>query len=106
MAQLVVVVQILVAQRQPEHALADERAYLMFDQNRRAGIAEAGCEPIDQPDRPVRGAKQQRAGVRGDGAPIERRDHRASCDACKSKQIRATLCRHRGPPENLVKWFW
>jgi hypothetical protein len=103
--QLVVVVQVLVAERQAEHALADQRAHRMLDQHRRTRIAEAGREPIDQPDCSVRGAQQQRTGIRRDRPTIKRRDHAAPCDACKSKQIRATLCRHRGPPAKLVKSF-
>ena len=33
-AQLVVVVEILIAERNPEHPLADQRHHLMFDQLR------------------------------------------------------------------------
>jgi hypothetical protein len=55
--------------------------------------------------RPIRGTEQHRARIRCDGAAVERRDHRASFDACKSKWIRTTLCRHRGPPAKLIKSF-
>jgi hypothetical protein len=104
--QFVVVVQILVAQRQAEHALADQCAHFMLDQHWRTCIAEARREPIDQPDRAIRGAQQQRASVRRNRPAIERRNNGTPFDACKSKQIRATLCRHRGPPAKLVKSFW
>ena len=72
-AQLIVVDQILVAQRQAEHALADQGGEAVLDLVRRAVIGEAGGEPPDQADRPVGGAQQQRPGVRGDGAAVERR---------------------------------
>jgi hypothetical protein len=53
-AQLVVIDQIPVAQRDPEDALADQSADRMLDQFRRQAVAEAPCEPLDQADRPVR----------------------------------------------------
>ena len=70
----------------------------------------------------LRGIIQHNRDLRADGASVEqylipmawgdpglgkteikRGDYGAPCDACKSKQIRATLCRHRGAPANLVK---
>ena len=105
MAQLVMVVQVLVAECQTEHALADERAHLMLDQMRRTAILEAGRKPLDQADRSIRGTQQQPAGIRCDRSPIKRSDNRTPLDACKSKLIRVTLRRHRGPPQKLIKWF-
>jgi hypothetical protein len=46
-AQLVVVDQVLVAQRQAEHPLPDQRRDAVLDQRRRPRIAEAGREPVD-----------------------------------------------------------
>ena len=70
-AELVVVDQVLVAERDAEHALADQRRDLVLDPLRHARVAEAGGEAPDQADRPVGGAEQQRAGVRGDRAAVE-----------------------------------
>jgi hypothetical protein len=95
-AQLVVIDQIPVAQRDPEDALADQSADRMLDQFRRQAVAEAPCEPLDQADRPVRRPQQQPAGIRGDLAAVNGGHHRPPLDACQSQQIRATLCRHRG----------
>ena len=97
-AQLVVVDQILVAQRNPNHPLPDQARYRVLDQLRRAVVPEAVGKPRDQPDRPVGGAEQQRPGIRGHPAAVEPGHHRAPFDACKAKQIRATLCLHRAPP--------
>ena len=98
--------EVLVAQRDPPHPLADQRAHLMLDQCRRARIAEAAGEPLDQPDRPIRGAQQQCPGVRCDRPAIERSHDGTAFDACKSKQIRATLCRHRGISLDQRKLLW
>ena len=105
MAKLVMVIQILVAHGQAEYPLPDQRANLVFHQDRRAGILEAGREPIDQPDRPVRSTQQQTARIRRDRPTIKTSYHRTPCDACKSKQIQVTLCRHRGDPLKLIKSF-
>ena len=97
-AQRIVVDQILVAQRDAEHPLAHQGAQLMFDQPPIALIHEAGGEAVDQPNRPIGGAKQQGAGVRGHRPAIERGDHGTVLDGCKTEQIRVTVCGHRGLP--------
>ena len=103
MAQLVVVDQVLIAQRQGEHTLAGQGRHAVLDLVRRATIDEAGREPPHQPDRPVGGAQQQRAGIRGDGATVEPRHHRPAFNGCKLEAIRATLCRHWGVPPKRLK---
>ena len=97
-AQLVVVVEILVAKRDPEHPLADQRRHLVLDQLRAPHVVKARRKPIHHPDRAIGRAQQQRPGVRRDRAAVERRHHRAAFNGFKSKQFRATLCRHRGAP--------
>jgi len=97
-AQLVVINQIFVAQRNPEHALSDQRPDLMLDQLRCPAIRETLGKPLDQRDRPIRRSEQQRTRIRGDLATIKPRHYCAAIDGCKSKQIRATLCRHRVSP--------
>ena len=106
MAQFVVVVQILIAERDPEHPLADQGRDLVLDQFRTPLVVKARRKPIHHPDGAIRRAQQQRSGIRGDRAGIERRHHLASFNRFKSKEIRATLCRHRGAPridENLLQ---
>ena len=97
-AQGVVVDQILVAQRQGEHPLADQGGHAVLDPARRTVIGKAGGKPPDQPDRPFGGAQQQRPDVGGDRATVERGHHRTPFHACKLHPVQATLCRHRGAP--------
>ena len=60
--QIVVVVQILVAEGDAEHPLADQRADVVNDAPRRPPVGKAGGEPVDQLDRLVGRAQQQRPG--------------------------------------------
>jgi hypothetical protein len=47
MAQLIVVVQVLVSERDPENPLADQRGDLVFDEILAPGVSEAGRKPIN-----------------------------------------------------------
>jgi hypothetical protein len=95
-AQLVVIDHILVAQGDPEDALADQGADRVLHQVRRPAVGKTLGKAPDQPDRPVGRSQQQTAGIRGDLATVKGGHHRAPLDACKTEQICATLCRHRG----------
>jgi hypothetical protein len=96
--QLIVVVQILIAERDAEHPLRRHRLDAVLDLRLVAAILEAAGEAPDQPDRSVGGAEQQRAGIGGDLAAVERSHHLAPFDDFITKQVAATLCRHRGAP--------
>jgi hypothetical protein len=86
-AQLVVVVEILIAKRNPKHPL------------RPASPLGARSVPGTAGREAIRPAQQQRSGIRRDRARIERRYHRPAFNRFKSKEIRATtLCRRRGAP--------
>ena len=98
MAQLVVVDQVLVAQRDPEHPLTHQSPHRVFDQLRRTVIGEAAGKALNQADLPIGGAEQHRSGLRGHRAAVKRRYHPSPFNACKAKQIRATLCLHRDSP--------
>ncbi len=74
--QRVVVVQILVTQRQTEYPLADQRRNLMLDQRLEPRIAKAPGEPANQADRPVRRSEKQRTGIRRDRSTVETRNDR------------------------------
>jgi hypothetical protein len=69
MAQLVMIVEVLIAKRDPEHALAHQRYHLVFDQLRSPHIAKARRKPPRQPHRPIRRPKHQ------DHKHHERREH-------------------------------
>ena len=96
MAELIVVDQVFIAERQSEHPLADQRLDLVLNQLWAARVTEAGREAIDEADRPVSRAKQHRAGIRSDASAVKSRHHRTSFNGYKSKQIRDTLCLHQG----------
>jgi hypothetical protein len=98
MAQLVVVDQILVAQRDPENTLSDQARHRVFDQISHPAIGETAGKALDQSDLLVGGTEQHRAGIRCHLATIERRHHFASFDRCKAEQICTTLCLHRDSP--------
>ena len=100
MAQLVVVDQVLVAQRDPEHPLTHQSRHRVFDQLGRTVISEAAGKALDQADLPIGGAKQYRPGLRGHRPTVKRRHHLAPFNRCKAKQIRATLCLHRDSPRS------
>ena len=101
-AQLIVVDQVLVAERDAEHPLRHHRLDRVLDLRLGAAIGEAGGEPRHQADRPIGRAEQQRAGIRGDLAAIERGHHLAALDHFITEQVAATLCRHRGAPLRRV----
>ncbi len=101
-AQFVMVVQVLIAQSDGEHPLADQGPNLMLNERAVACIFEAAGEAIHQPDRAVGQAKKQGAGVRCDLPAVEGSHHRASFDRCKLEQFQATLCLHRGTPLRRV----
>ena len=96
LAQLVVIIQVFVAQCETEDALSHQRLNLMLDIAPVAPIDEAVGEATHQPEAPVDLSEQQPAGVRGDGPAVETRHHRTSLDRFKLKQLRRTLCLHRG----------
>ena len=97
-AQLVVVDQVFVAERDAEDALCHHRRNTVLDLRLDPAIGEAAGKPLDQPDRPIGRAEQQCPGIRGDLATVKRGDHLTALDHFITEQIAATLCRHRGAP--------
>src|SRR3954453_8610586 len=98
MAELVVVVEVLITQRNANNPLHHQRLDGMLGVGRIAAVLEAGRQAPGQAQHPVRRPQQQCAGVGGDGAAIKGRNNRATFSRCKRKQVRITLCRHRGLP--------
>ena len=77
LAQFVVIVEVLVAQRQAEDALPHQRLDLMLDIAGVTPINEAVGQATQQPEASVDLSQQQRARVRGDVPAVEARNHRA-----------------------------
>jgi hypothetical protein len=98
MAQFVVVGEILIAERNADNPLHHQRLDRMLGVGRITAVREAGRQATGQAEHPIRGPQQQRTGVAGDGATIERGNNRAAFSRCKRKPVRVTLCRHRGLP--------
>jgi hypothetical protein len=103
--QLVVIVEVLVAQCNPEHPLTHQGRDPMFDQFRLAIIGEARGQSINQSDCPIRRPQQQGSGVRGDRSSVKTTHNFAASDESKVKPFCATLCRHRGSPRIIKKSF-
>jgi hypothetical protein len=96
--QLVVIDQVFVTQRQREDPLPDQCHHFVFDQLWGAAVGETPGKPLDQSDRPICRPQQQGTRIRGDLAAVKPGHHRTPLDACKTEQIRATLCLHRVSP--------
>lgn len=77
--------QVLVAERDADHALHHHRRHAVFHQIRHAPIVKTGGEPLRQVNGSISGSQQQRPGVGRDRTTIKRRDHAASVDGCKIK---------------------
>ncbi|ACP27247.1 hypothetical protein NGR_c35230 [Sinorhizobium fredii NGR234] len=101
-AQPVVVIDILVAQRDRRNALPDQRAHAVDRARRIAVINEASGHPVEQSDDPIDMAKQQGAGIRGDRSAVETSDHFVTVEAFKFELLGDTVCLHRTPSTNLI----
>jgi hypothetical protein len=98
MAKLVMVVEILITERNADNPLHHQRLDRMLGIGGIAAVPKAGRQAAGQPQHPVRRPQQQRTGVAGNGAAVKGCNDRASLSTCKRKQVRVTLCRHRGAP--------
>jgi hypothetical protein len=88
MAQLVMVDEILLTQRDPKYPLADQGRHLVLHQLRRAMVRKTTGKPVDQSDRTIRRTQQQSTRIWGDLAAVKRRHYRASLHTCKSERYR------------------
>ena len=102
-AQLVVIIEILVAQGQAEHPLPKQRLEPVLDKPRIAPVGETLGKAPDQTEAAIHFAQQQGSAVRCDVAAVKAGDHRAPLHYFKSKQPWSTLCLHRGAPETSRK---
>jgi hypothetical protein len=103
--QFVVVVDVFVAKRNPEHPLPNQRRNKVLDQILAPTIDEAIGTAPNQPDRTICRSQQQRPGVRRDRSSVKPRYNRAAFHSCKFEQFCVTLCRHRGAPRIGKKSF-
>ena len=81
------IVEVLVAQRQPVNALRQHLRQLVPDQQRRAAIAEAVREPVQQVDLAIRLAQQQRSAVAADPAALNSAATRPEKCGANEKQL-------------------
>ena len=103
MAQHVVVVEILVAERNRKRTLTDQRRDLVLDQTLPPLVVEARGELIHHADCSIRRSQQQRARIRRHQAGVKGGFHSAAFNHSKIKAFCATLCRHRGSFSNRIK---
>jgi hypothetical protein len=96
--QLIVIHQVLIAERDAKHPLRHHRFDRMLDLRLDPTVVKARCEPRHQADRSISRTEQQRPGVQRDLTTIERSHHPAAFDHFITEQVAVTLCRHRGAP--------
>jgi hypothetical protein len=87
-AQLIVVAQFLVPQRNPEHPLTDQTRHCVLDQISRAVIAKAAAKRSTS-----RSCRSVAPSSSGQNAATT-----APFDRCKTKKICVTICLHRASP--------
>ena len=93
--QVVVIVEILIPQRQPVEPLSDQLLHRVLDQPRVAMIREAIRELLDDPNPLLHLAQQQAATVRGDRSTVEPPHNLTLKMMVKREGLLVTLCRHR-----------
>jgi hypothetical protein len=96
MAQVVVVVEVLISQRNAEYALPDQRGHRVFDISAITRVAKAAGQATNQTDRLVRRSQQQPARVRRHRPAVEFGHHGPAFNRCKHARFCATLRLHRG----------
>jgi hypothetical protein len=94
--QLLVIVQVLVAQRQSIDPLPHQGRHRVRHTRWIAMILEAAREPVENPRHPVHLAQQHRAAIGRQRPAIKPRLHRAAAHRLKLQRPARTLCRHNG----------
>ena len=101
--EFVAIVEVLVTERDAEHALPDKRGDPVLDEPRISGVAKTSREPPDQVQAPVGRPQQQAPGVGRQRAAVELGDNRAAFHPSKPARFRATLRLHRATSPNRCK---
>ena len=93
--QLIVIVQILIAQRQADNPLRDQFAHRVLDSLRLPVIDEASRQPVDESQPPIHLPQQQTTRVAGHLSPVKPRHHLAPVQRRELKSRLGTLCHSR-----------
>ena len=104
-AQLVVVVEILLALGDANDRLGDEAAQGVANPLGVAVIGEAVGYLVRKRQVPIHLAQQQGAGIGSDGTTVECSHHAAAAVGFKLQGFGVTLCWHRFSFKNLVNSF-
>ena len=94
-SQLIVVIEILIAEGLAVNALRNHRLDGVHNKILIAVVAKAARDPRRQTDRPVRLTQQHRAAVRRHRPAVESAHNLAALEAFKVELARATVCLHR-----------
>jgi hypothetical protein len=87
-AQLVVIVHVLVAERDAHDPLPDQGRQGVHHLVLLAVVLEARGDPLDQPDGSISVPQQQTAGVRSHCAAVERRHHPPPAKSLQTRTVR------------------
>ena len=101
--QIVVVVEVLVAQGDAGDALRQHGPQGVHPEPRVAVIGEARGHPVEEPDEAVDLPEQERSRVRRDRPAVERRGDPAALEPLKYEGWRLTMCWHRSSRVAAVK---
>ena len=104
-AEVVVVVEVLVAQGQAVDPLGEEVLDGVLDEVGVAVVGEAGGELADDAGEGLGLAEQQGAAVGGDGAAVEVGEDLAGAEHGKVEVGRVTLCGHRAALGQCRRWL-
>ena len=89
------IVDILIAQGNPDDALANQRRQAVLHLALVASVPETAGHPLDQADHPLRVPQQKRAGIRSDHPTVKGGHHTTPFKAFKFELFWDTLCLHR-----------
>src|ERR1700691_49406 len=98
MAQLLMIVEVLVAQRQPVDALREHLAKLVRDQQRRPPVGKTRRHPLQQTDLAISLTQQQRSAIGRYLTRCETGLYAARKMRCKREDFLITLCHKKGRP--------
>ena len=97
-AQLLMIVEVLIAQRQPVDALRQHLRKLVLDKHRRAPVGETRRHPLQQTDLAIGLPQQQRTAIARHLPGCETGLYPARKMCCKREDFLITLCHEKGRP--------
>ena len=96
-SQLLMVIQVLVAQTQPIDPLGEQSSYRVLPVARIAPVDEAGGEPVEYPRASIQFSQQERSALAADRPAVKGGRHSSSTKALKVKLFWCTLYLTDGP---------